>query len=576
MSGADAHGIDRGLTSYGDEGFSRYLRRAFLAAAGWDRDDLDRPIVGIGHTISDYVPCHRQMPELVKAVERGVLQAGGLPFTFPLTPLGEPLLTPTSMLYRNLAAMHAEELVRAQPLDSVVLVGGCDKTVPAQLMAAISADRPALLEVTGPMLTSSWRGRRLGACTDCRETWAGHRAGRLSVEEIAEIEQALATTAGTCMVMGSASTMACVVETLGMMLPGGATPPAPTGARLRHGVQTGRRAVDLVGGPAPGEIVTEAAIRNALVVLAAIGGSTNALIHLVAIARRAGLDFTLRDAAPIVSSVPLLLDCKPSGAAYLEDFDRAGGLPTLLKALEPLLDTSARTARGDTLGDLLREVDPPPPWQSVIRTLDAPLAADGTLVVLTGSLAPDGAVIKAAAASQELLRHEGPAVVFDGPADAAEQLADPSFDATPDHVLVLRNAGPVAAGMPEAGSLPLPAKLLAAGVTDMVRVSDARMSGTAGGTVVLHCAPEAAVGGPLGLVRNGDRILLDVSDRRLDLLVDERELDARRAEWSAPPLAERGWRRLHAEQVLGADLGADMRVLVPPLGTSNANGRQDR
>jgi dihydroxy-acid dehydratase len=573
VSDADGHGIDRGLTSYGDAGFSRFLRRAFLAAAGWDRDDLERPIVGIGHTISDYVPCHRQMPELVRAVERGVLQAGGLPLTFPLTPLGEPLLTPTSMLYRNLAAMHAEELVRAQPLDAVVLVGGCDKTVPAQLMAAISADRPALLEVAGPMLTSSWRGRRLGACTDCREMWTESRAGRLSGEEIAEVQQALATTAGTCMVMGSASTMACVVETLGMMLPGGATAPAPTGARLRHGVQTGRRAVELVGGPAPAQIVTEAAIHNALIVLAAVGGSTNALIHIVAVARRAGLDFTLRDAAPVVSGVPLLLDCKPSGAGYLEDFDRAGGLATLLKALEPLLDTSVLTARGDTLARLLSSVDPPSRSQSIIRTLDAPLAGDGTLVVLTGSLAPDGAVIKAAAASKELLSHEGPALVFDGPADAAEQLADPSFEATPEHVLVLRNAGPVAAGMPEAGSLPLPAKLLAAGITDMVRVSDARMSGTAGGTVVLHCAPEAAVGGPLALVKDGDRIRLDVPGRRLDLLVDERELAARRSKWVAPPLAERGWSRLHAEQVLGADLGADMRVLVPPFQDPYANER---
>ncbi len=576
MSAADQHGIDRGLTSYGDPGFSRYLRRAFLAAAGWDREDLERPIVGIGHTISDYVPCHRQMPELVEAIERGVLQAGGLPLTFPLTPLGEPLLEPTSMLYRNLAAMHAEELVLAQPLDSVVLVGGCDKTVPAQLMAAISAARPALLEVAGPMLTSTWRGRRLGACTDCRQIWGEHRAGRLSHREIAEVEQTLATTAGTCMVMGSASTMACVAETLGMMLPGGATPPAPTGARLRHGVKTGRRAVALAGGPAPAHVVTEAAVRNALVVLAAVGGSTNALIHLVAVARRTGLDFSLRDVASVVSDVPLLVDCKPSGAGYLEDFDRAGGLPTLLKALEPLLDTTALTARGDSLADLLNEVEPPAPAQSVIRTLDAPAGPEGTLVVLTGSLAPHGAVIKAAAASENLMRHAGPAVVFDGPAEAAERLVDPSFDATPDHVLVLRNAGPVGAGMPEAGSLPLPAKLLAAGVNDMVRVSDARMSGTAGGTVVVHCAPEAAVGGPLAFVETGDRIELDVPGGRLDLLVDDRELAARRRRWTAPAIAERGWKRLHAEQVLGADLGADLRVLAAPVPGSNLNGRQER
>lgn len=559
-----AAGIDRGLTSYGDAGFSRYLRRAFLAAAGYDRQDLSRPVVGIGHTISDYVPCHRQMPEVVAAVERGVLQAGGIPFCFPLAALGEPLLSPTSMLYRNLAAMQAEELVRAQPLDSVVLVGGCDKTVPAQMLAAVSAGRPALLEVTGPMITGRWRGQPMGACTDCRRTWSEHRAGRLSGDDVQEVEQALAPTAGTCMVMGTASTMACLAESLGMMLPGGATPPAPTGARLRHAVQTGRRAVELALAKPAETTVAGASLRNSLVVLAAIGGSTNALVHLVAVARRAGLDLTLRDAGPIMEGVPLLVDCKPTGARYMEDFDQAGGLPVLLKALEPLLDTTAPTARGDTLAELLTHVDPPAPWQDMIGTLDAPKGPAGTLVVLAGSLAPDGAVIKAGAASAALLRHTGAAVVFDSPDEAARVLDDASLDLTAEHVLVLRNAGPVGAAMPEAGSLPLPKRLLEAGVRDMVRISDARMSGTAEGTVVLHCAPEAAVGGPLALVEDGDLIRLDVAGGTVDLLVDDRQLEQRRAAWSPPALAERGWLRLHQQHAVGADLGADLDFLVPP------------
>ncbi|MBA3429690.1 MAG: dihydroxy-acid dehydratase [Actinobacteria bacterium] len=560
----DAIGVDRGLTSYGDAGFSRYLRRAFLAAAGYDRDDLARPVVGIGHTISDYVPCHRQMPEIVKAVERGVLQAGGIPFSFPLTALGEPLLSPTSMLYRNLAAMQAEELVRAQPLDSVVFVGGCDKTVPAQMLAAVSAGRPALLEVTGPMLSGRWRGQRMGACTDCRRTWGEHRAGRLSNDEIDEVEQALAPTAGTCMVMGTASTMACLTESLGLMLPGGATAPAPTGARLRHAVQTGRRAVELARAPASETVVCGASLRNALIVLAAIGGSTNALVHLVAVARRAGLDLTLRDVGPMMDGVPLLVDCKPTGTRYLEDFEQAGGLPVLLKALEPLLDTTAATARGDSLAELLARVEPPAPWQDVIGTLDAPKGPPGTLVVLAGSLAPNGAVIKAGAASPPLLHHTGPAVVFESPDDALRLLDDSSLEITAEHVLVLRNAGPVGAAMPEAGSLPLPKRLLAAGVRDMVRVSDARMSGTAEGTVVLHCAPEAAIGGPLALVRDGDLVRLDVAAGAVDLLVEERQLEKRRASWSPPALAERGWLRLHQQHSLGADLGADLDFLVPP------------
>src|SRR3954454_1262264 len=496
-------GVDRGLTQYGDPGFSRYLRRAFLASAGWDRDDLERPVVAIADTSSDYVTCHRQMPELVRAVARGVSEAGGLPLVFPTMALGEILLAPTAMLFRNLLAIETEELIRAQPLDAVVLLGGCDKTVPAQLMAAASADVPALLEVAGPMLTGSWRGERLGACTDCRRFWLEHRAGRLDEHEIAQVRDELCPTAGTCMVMGTASTMACMAEALGLLLPGGATPPAATGARLRHAVATGRRAVDLAraGGPRPSELLTRDAFERALAVLAAIGGSTNAVIHLLAVARRARVPLALDDFDAGSRETPVLVDCKPAGAGYMEDFHRAGGVPALLRALA---------------GE---------PGTGAVRPLEDPVAPAGGLAVLRGSLAPDGAVLKVAAATPGLLRHRGPALVVESPEDAARRLDDPELEVTPQHVLVLRNAGPVAAGMPEAGSLPIPRRLAAAGVKDMVRVSDARMSGTAYGTVVLHCAPESAAGGPLALVRDGDLIRLDVLQRRIDLLVDEPELD---------------------------------------------------
>ena len=557
-------GIDRGLTAYGDLGFSKYLRRAFLASAGFDRADLDRPVVGIADTSSEYTTCHRHMPEIVQAVKRGVLEAGGLPLVFPTTSLGEILLSPTSMPYRNLLAMETEEMIRAQPMDAVVLLGGCDKTVPAQLMAAASANVPAIAVVTGPMLTGSWRGERLGACTDCRRYWALYRAGELDDVAISEIEESLCPTGGTCMVMGTASTMACIAEALGLMLPGGATAPSGSGDRLRHAVAAGRRAMELVARPIrPLDILTRAAFNNALSVLAAVGGSTNAIIHLTAIARRAGVLLTLDDVHDAAQRVPLLVDCKPAGAGYLEDMHRAGGVPTLLKTLAPLLDLSAIGVSGRPLGELLQQVSPAQAWQSTIRTLEAPLGPTGALVTLRGSLAPDGAVIKRAAATPSLLRHTGSAVVFDSPEDAAARIDDPALKITPAHVLVLRNAGPVGAGMPEAGSLPIPRYLAQAGVRDMLRVSDARMSGTAYGTVVLHCAPEAAVGGPLALVRDGDLIELDVAARRIDLLVEPSELARRRAGFIPPPLPERGWRRLYAQHVLQADLGADLDFLAP-------------
>ncbi len=546
-------------TSYGDVGFSEFLRGAFLAGGGRDKIDLHRPVIGIADTTSDFNPCHRQMPQIVESVKRGVLEAGGLPMVFPTASLGEILLSPTSMYYRNLLAMETEEMIGAQPMQAAVLLGGCDKTVPAQLMAAASTDVPTILEVTGPMLTNTWRGERLGACTDCRRMWARHRAGELDDEEIAEVEGALATTPGTCMVMGTASTMATMAETLGMMLPGGATPPSATGERLWHATATGRQAVALARQGQPSRtILTPAAFGNALLVLAAIGGSTNAIVHLLAIARRAGVPLTLDGFDAAARKVPLLLDLKPSGVGYMEDFHRAGGVPVLLRSMESLLDTRTVGVTGLSLAELLAKTGHPPTWQTTVRSLDDGLRDPGSLAVLHGSLAPDGAVMKVSAASPEMLVHTGPAVVFDSTEDAVTRLDDLHLDITRDSVLVLRNAGPVGAGMPEAGALPIPKRLAAEGVRDMVRVSDARMSGTSYGTVVLHCAPEAAVGGPLAFVHDGDLIELDVPGRTINLLVNETEIQRRRAELPARTTPTRGWKRLYAERVQQADQGADL------------------
>jgi dihydroxy-acid dehydratase len=581
-------GIDSRLTTYSDPGFSRFLRRAFLASAGYDSADLDRTVIGIADTSSGYTTCHRQMPELIDAVSRGVLEAGGLPVRFPTMSLPEILMSPTSMLFRNLLAMETEEQIRSLPMDAVVLCGGCDKTVPAQLMAAISADVPAVQVVVGPMNTGSWRGDRLGACTDCRRMWAAYRAGELGEQEIAEVQANLCPSAGTCMVMGTASTMACVTEALGLMLPGAATPGATTGRRLQVGVESGRLAVGLAKTKLrPSAILDWRSFHNAITALIAIGGSTNVVIHLTAVARRADISLTLDDIDRISRVTPLLVDCKPAGSGYLEDLDRAGGMPALLHELDRggLLERDSRTITGNTLGEILdmrsqrvgvggkavrrepasrRPVDTKAaPTGHAIRSVAEPLGPTGGIRVLRGTLAPDGAVIKAAAASVKLFRHTGPALVFDSPEEAAARLDDPLLDVSAATVLVLRNVGPKAAGMPEAASLPLPRKLVALGIRDMVRISDGRMSGTAYGTVVLHVSPEAAVGGPLALVRDGDLIALDVQEGSLDLLVDVDELNRRRTTLTPLAMPDRGWRRLYAKEVLPAHLGADLEFLAP-------------
>ncbi len=551
------------MTNYGDDGLSRFIRRAFLASAGLDAEDLSKPVIGIVNTASDYTTCHRDMPALMDAVKRGVLEAGGLPFQFTAMSLPEILLNPTSMMFRNLMAMEVEEQITSQPMDGVVMLGGCDKTVPAELMAAASANIPAICLVVGPMMTGNWRGERLGACTDCRRLWADYRGGVLDDDQIAEANSQLCPTAGTCMVMGTASTMGCILEALGMTLPFAGTAPAVSSERQRLGVATGRRAVQLVGEDLrPSAILTREAFHNALVTLSAISGSTNAIIHLTAIARRLGITLDIDDFHEISQRVPVLVDCKPAGSRYLPDMHAAGGMPVLLKELEPLLARDALTVGGRTLGQLLDTWDGAADWQDVIRTLDEPLKPAGALVALHGSLFPDGAIIKAAAASPELMKHRGKAVVFNGLDDLALRIDDPTVGISTDDILVLRNIGPVASGMPEAGAIPVPRYLAQQGVRDIVRISDGRMSGTAYGTVVLHGAPEAARGGPLALVRDGDVIELDVAAQRLDLLVDENELQRRRAEHiDTLKTPRRGWRKLYAETVLQANLGADLDFL---------------
>jgi dihydroxy-acid dehydratase len=503
------------------------------------------------------------VPNIIDAVKRGVLEAGGLPLTFPTISLGEILVSPTSMLYRNLLAMETEEMIKAYPMDSVVLIGGCDKTIPAQLMASVSANLPAIFEVTGAMHTGNYKEKRIGACTDCRSYWAKYRSGTISVEELDRVQSSLCPTGGTCMVMGTASTMACLTETMGMMLPGGATPLSGTGERLRHAAATGRQAVTLADRqyPRPRDIITKDAFYNMLTVLAAISGSTNAVVHLIALARRCNIPLPLEEFHKISQGIPLCVNCKPAGQFYMEDFHEAGGVPALLKALKNKLILNTINVAGVALNDLLKSYHGPEKWQSVIFGLNKPLGEKGTISVLYGSLAPNGAVIKRAAASKHLLNHKGPAVVFNSPEDIARLIDDPDLQITPDHILVLRNAGPRACGMPEAGSLPIPKYLAEKGVKDMVRISDARMSGTAYGTVILHCSPEAAIGGPLSIVKNGDEIELNLDKREINLNIPEHEFHARHKRWKPPPLPERGWPRLHAEHVLQADQGADLEFL---------------
>ncbi len=562
---ASSRGLRLGLASYGDPEFSLFLRRAFIKAAGYGQDALERPIIGIADTASDFNPCHGTVPSLVEAISRGVMLAGGLPLRFPTISIHESFVHPTSMFLRNLLAIDTEEMIRAQPMDAVVLVGGCDKTLPAQMMAAASADRPAIVLPVGPMLTGHHRGETLGACTDCRRLWAEFRAGHRRMEEMEEVNGQLAPTHGTCMVMGTASTMACLAEALGLALPLSATIPAVYAERRRIAEATGAQAVVLARrGPTPREILKPAAFSNAIAVLQAIGGSTNAVVHLAAIMGRCGLTLDLDALDAVGRRVPTLVDLKPSGDHHMEDLHRSGGLPAVLREIAEHLDLDAPTVSGSTLGNGLAAKVGGAHSRTVIRSAKDPVCPHGSLAALRGNLAPRGALIKLSAApGAQTLVHEGRAVVFESVPDMVERIDDETWAPDASDVLVLRNAGPVGApGMPEAGFIPIPRLLARQGVSDMVRISDARMSGTAFGTVVLHITPEAAAGGPLAAVREGDRIRLDVPARRLDLLVADAELHRRLAEWTAPaPAPERGYARLFHDHVLQADAGVDFDFL---------------
>jgi len=562
------HGLEHGLTNYGDRDFSLYLRRSFAQSMGYSRAMLSKPVVGIAYTPSGFNNCHRHFPELLDAVKRGVLAAGALPIAFPTISLGEVFLSPTSLKYRNLMSIDTEEMIRAQPMDAVVLMGGCDKTVPAQLMGAVSAGRPAVMLVAGPMMTGRHRGERLGACTDCRRFWARYRAGDVNAEEISEVEGELAVTAGTCAVMGTASTMACIAEALGLVLPGTAAIPAVHADRLRAAEATGAAAVRLIGSNrTPDRIVNAKSVDNALRALLALGGSTNAVIHLAAIAGRVGVRVSLEQLNKLSDATPALVNLKPVGNGYMEDFFASGGMGALLRELKPLLHLDCMTVTGETLGERLASdaafyVD-----RSIIAGRDKPFEPHGGLVALFGNLAPKGAILKRSAADAKLFEHEGRAVVFSSLADLAARIDDPGLDVSPQDVLVLQNAGPHASEcMPEAGYLPIPKKLAQSGVKDMIRVSDARMSGTAFGTIVLHVTPDSASGGPLGLVRSGDRIRLSVKERRIDLLVEQSELKARAAAIKATQMKpERGYAKLYAQEILGADEGCDFAFLRPAV-----------
>jgi dihydroxy-acid dehydratase len=559
-------GFKKGLTSYGDAAFAAFLRKAFIKGAGYGDDALGRPVVGIINTGSGYNPCHGNATDLIAAVKRGVMLAGGLPVEFPTISVHESFAAPTSMYLRNLMAMDTEEMIRAQPMDSVVMIGGCDKTVPAQMMGAASAGVPAVQLVTGPMLTGAHRGQRVGACTDCRRFWGNFRAGEIDETEVNRVNDQLVASVGTCSVMGTASTMACLAEALGLALPGSASAPAVTADRMRVAEKTGTVAVAMIAQKlTPEKILTPAAFENALRVLLAIGGSTNGIIHLTALAGRCGIAIDLAGVDAMSRETPVLVDLKPSGQHYMEDFHRAGGMIALLRELRPLLHLDALTVTGRTLGAELDAANPEFP-QDVVRPKSRPVYAEGGIAFLRGNLAPGGAIIKQSAASQKLLEHEGRAVVFENAVDLAQRIDDPKLDVAANDILVLKHIGPVGApGMPEAGYIPIPRKLAQQGVKDMVRISDGRMSGTAVGTIVLHVTPESAIGGPLAVVRTGDRIRLSVAKRELQLLVSGAEIAQRAKSATATKAsAERGYLKLFLETVTQADQGCDFDFLRAP------------
>ncbi len=537
--------------------------RSRLKGMGFgDEDYRDKPVVAILNTWSDLNTCHSHFPERVEDVKRGILQAGGFPVVVPVMSLGEMLMKPTAMLYRNLLAMEVEEVLRCHPIDSAVLMGGCDKTVPGLLMGAFSADIPSVFLPAGPMLKARWKNVTLGSGSDAWKYWAERCAGQLCDGEWIEIENCIGRSAGTCMTMGTASTMACIAEAMGLTLPNAACIPAVLAEHRRLASATGRLAVELAWNKqAPSKIVNNKTIDNAIMTLLTIGGSTNAIVHLLAMAGRAGVGMSLDRFDELSQKTPILGDLRPCGKHLMEDFYNAGGLGALLNRLRSLLHVDCPTVSGQTLGEQIagcEVID-----NEVIRTLDNPLSPTGGVCVLHGNLAPDGCVIKIAAADPRLLKHKGPAVVFENYQELKDCIDDPDLPVTADSVIVLKNAGPVGApGFPEWGMLPIPKKLLAQGVRDMLRISDARMSGTSYGTCVLHISPESFIGGPLALVQTGDEIELDVEQRRIHWNVSQAEMLKRRSAWKAPANPwRRGYNALFAKHVTQAHQGCDFDFL---------------
>jgi L-arabonate dehydrase len=540
-------------------------RRAWLRSEGFPADVFDgKPVIGICNSWSELNNCNAHLRDVASAVKRGVWAAGGVPLEFPTISLGEMFMRPTTMMYRNLMAMDVEESIRANPLDAVVLLCGCDKTTPAQLMGAASADIPAIVVPGGPMLAGEWRGQRLGSGTDGKKLFDQFRTGRITEEEWCEIEGCIARTAGHCTVMGTASTMTSLAEALGMTLPGSANIPAPDSRRMASAELSGRAAVEMIeAGLKPSRILTRAAFENAITVLMALGGSTNAVIHLIAMAGRLGIRLTLEDFDRISRSTACIVDVKPSGEYLMEDLFHAGGVPAVMNRIQDLLHGDCETVNGQTIGENIRGAQALN--DTVIRSRERALYPEGGIAVLLGNLAPNGAVIKQTAASEHLLRHRGRAYVFETRDEMLAQIDRDDLPVNRDTVLVMRNCGPKGApGFPEWGHIPMPRRLLNEGVTDMVRISDARMSGTSYGTVVLHIAPESAVGGPLALVKTGDEILLDVPDRKLELLIPPDELEARARLFTPPPRHyDRGYGRLFLDHVTQADRGCDFDFLSP-------------
>ena len=545
--------------------------RSRMMQLGYAEEDfMGKPIIGVLNTWSEINSCHGHFPERAKEVKRGVLQAGGFPVEMPVLSVDEQFTKPTSMIYRNMLAMETEEVIRSHPFDGVVLMGGCDKTTPALIMGALTAGVPFIYMPAGPMLRGNYAGRVLGSGSDAWKYWDERRAGNISDAEWRGVQGGIARSHGVCMTMGTASTMTAIADSLGLTLPGASSIPAVDSNHNRMAAASGRRIVDMVWEDlTPDRIVTPAAVRNAAIVAMATGCSTNAVVHLIAMARRAGVDLTLDDLDALGRITPLLANIRPSGSDYLmEDFYYAGGLLAMMKQIADRLDLSCITAAGTTVGENIASAQVYN--DDVIRPLSNPVYAEGSLAVLRGNLCPDGAVIKPAACDPRFYTHEGPALVFDSYPEMKKAVDDENLDVTPDHVMVLRNAGPLGGpGMPEWGMLPIPKALIKQGHRDMLRISDARMSGTSYGACVLHVAPEAFVGGPLALLKTGDIVRLDLAARRLDMLVPEAELDARRAAWTPPaPRYQRGWGYMFSKHVGQADTGCDFDYLTRDFGTA--------